>query len=81
MSERLAPSERHIFKHGDQKVYEWDQTLHDVNIYINAPPGVRAKQLSVIVTVTHLTISIAGNPPYLNVRPHFPMPRDLNSAR
>lgn len=67
MSDRLAPSKRHIFQHEGQKVYEWDQTLHDVNIYIDAPPGVRAKQLVVIVTATHLTVSIAGNPPYLNV--------------
>jgi len=67
MSERLAPSEKHLFQHDGQKVYEWDQTLHDVNIYIDAPRGVRAKQLSVIVTVQHLTVSIAGNPPYLNV--------------
>lgn len=66
MTDRLAPSSRHVFQHEGQKVYEWDQTLQDVNIYIDAPPGIRAKQLVVTVAATHLTVSIAGNPPYLN---------------
>ena len=76
MSDRLAPTSRHVFKHGGQEIYAWHQTLHDVNIYIDAPPGVRAKQLAVTVTATHLTVSIADNPPYLNVSGTVPSIND-----
>lgn len=29
---------RQQFKHGDRVVYEWDQNMEDVNIYIECPP-------------------------------------------
>ncbi|RVW29630.1 hypothetical protein CK203_100972 [Vitis vinifera] len=40
MSEKLAPEKRHSFFHGSQKVFEWDQTLEEVNVYITLPPNV-----------------------------------------
>jgi hypothetical protein len=32
MAERLAPSEKHTFTHNGRTVYEWDQTLTEVNM-------------------------------------------------
>ena len=29
---------RQQFKHGDRVVYEWDQNIDDVNIFIDPPP-------------------------------------------
>ena len=29
---------RQQFKYGDRVVYEWDQNIDDVNIYIDPPP-------------------------------------------
>lgn len=49
-------------------VYEWDQTLDEVNIYIPAPPKISAKLLSVKIEVNHVTVGMVGNPPYLSVR-------------
>eukprot|EP00294_Goniomonas_avonlea_P003995 CAMPEP_0114549370 /NCGR_PEP_ID=MMETSP0114-20121206/5492_1 /TAXON_ID=31324 /ORGANISM="Goniomonas sp, Strain m" /LENGTH=269 /DNA_ID=CAMNT_0001734049 /DNA_START=18 /DNA_END=828 /DNA_ORIENTATION=+ len=57
---------RKQFKHGDQVVYEWDQSLDEVNIYITMPPGCLAKHLTVDIKAQHLKIGITGNPPYLN---------------
>ena len=34
---RAKAKGRQQFKHGDNVIYEWDQTLDEVNIYI-APP-------------------------------------------
>ncbi len=65
--DRVAPTERHAFKHNNQTVYEWDQAFSEVNIYIQVPQGVRAKQLDVGITSTHLAVGIRGNPPYLDV--------------
>lgn len=67
----LAPSQRHCYTHENRTIYEWDQTLAEVNIYIEVPSGVRAKQLFVEVKQSHIKIGITPNPPYLDVRQPF----------
>jgi hypothetical protein len=52
-------------------VYEWEQSLEEVNIFIKPPPGVTARLLDVNITVNHLSVGIKGNPPYINVRSCF----------
>ncbi|KAK9810591.1 hypothetical protein WJX73_002905 [Symbiochloris irregularis] len=66
MSDKLAPTERHKFTHQGQTVYEWDQTLTELNIYVELPPGVRGKDLFVDITATHLRVGLKPNPPYLD---------------
>ena len=58
---------RHQFRHQDQVVYEWEQTLNDVNIYIQVPAGVKGKQIYVDLETTHIKVGIKPNPPYLEV--------------
>lgn len=65
MADKLAPSKRHAFKHEGRVVYEWDQTLEDLNLYVRVPPGVSAKQLDVKIATGSVTIGIRGNPPYM----------------
>lgn len=66
-AEALAPSQRHSYTHNGRVIYEWDQTLTEVNIYITVPSGVRAKDLAVNIQSQHLSVGIKGNPPYLDV--------------
>lgn len=66
-AEALAPSERHTFTHNGRVIYEWDQTLTEVNIYIPIPAGVKAKDLAIDIQSSHLKVGIKGNPPYLDV--------------
>ncbi|XP_056165036.1 uncharacterized protein LOC115683880 isoform X1 [Syzygium oleosum] len=66
MAEKLAPEKRHIFSHNGQTVFEWDQTLEEVNIYIKLPPNVHPKQFYCKVQSKHVEVGIKGNPPYLN---------------
>eukprot|EP00884_Botryococcus_braunii_P023417 jgi/Botrbrau1/975/Bobra.114_1s0016.1 len=66
MTDALAPAERHKFVCQGRSIYEWDQTLGDVNIYIELPPGLRAKDLTVKISSKHLTVGIKGNDPYLD---------------
>jgi hypothetical protein len=51
-----------------QKIYEWDQNLDEVNVYIDLAAGVKAKQLTCDILPNHLRVGIKGNPPYLDVR-------------
>lgn len=67
MTEKLAPSKRHQYLHQGRVIYEWNQSLEEVNLYIEVPLGVSAKQLEVQVTATQLRIGLKGNPPYLDV--------------
>ncbi|GKU93356.1 hypothetical protein SLEP1_g6957 [Rubroshorea leprosula] len=66
MAEKLAPEKRHNFIHNGQRVFEWDQTLDEVNIYINLPPNVHSKQFYCKIQSKHFEVGIKGNPPYLN---------------
>ncbi|KAK9279124.1 hypothetical protein L1049_012799 [Liquidambar formosana] len=66
MAEKLAPEKRHSFIHNGQKVFEWDQTLEEVNMYITLPPKVHSKQFYCKIQSKHVEVGIKGNPPYLN---------------
>uniref|UniRef100_A0A0E0C5T2 CS domain-containing protein n=1 Tax=Oryza meridionalis TaxID=40149 RepID=A0A0E0C5T2_9ORYZ len=66
MAEKLGPEKRHAFVHNGQKVFEWDQTLEEVNMYIELPKGVPTKLFHCTIQATHVEVGIRGNPPYLN---------------
>jgi len=57
---------RHAFMHNGTTVYEWEQSLDEVNIWIKPPPGVTSKHLDIDIKYTHLKVGIKGNPPFLN---------------
>ena len=54
--------------HQGRTIYEWDQTLSELNLYVQLPAGVKAKQLYVDISSSHLRIGVKPNPPYLDVR-------------
>lgn len=56
-----------LFCFSGQKVFEWDQTLEEVNMYISLPPNVHPKQFYCKIQSKHIEVGIKGNPPYLNV--------------
>ncbi|GHP08077.1 hypothetical protein PPROV_000681900 [Pycnococcus provasolii] len=67
MTSRLAPTSRHAYLSTDgRSIYEWDQTVDEINVYITSPPGVTAKALAVTIGVSRLAVGIKGNPPYLD---------------
>ncbi|KAJ9540695.1 hypothetical protein OSB04_027201 [Centaurea solstitialis] len=55
-----------------EKVFEWDQTLDEVNMYITLPKEVPTKLFYCKIQSKHVEVGIKGNPPYLN--------HDLSSA-
>ena len=48
-------------------VFHFFSLEQDVNMYIQTPPGCRAKHLDVKMTPSQLTIGLKGNPPFINV--------------
>jgi hypothetical protein len=79
---RVPPSSPpHLFRRGaalgcsagvaaaaDRTIYEWEQSLDEVNVFITPPEGVVARMLDVKIDVMHLKIGLKGNPPFLDVR-------------
>lgn len=69
--------------HEGRTIYEWDQSLEEVFIYIKAPdcllennlkeikknlkPGEQPPKLEVIFKPNEVSIGLKGLPPYLNV--------------
>ncbi|RLN61255.1 hypothetical protein BBJ29_001596 [Phytophthora kernoviae] len=52
--------QRRAFKHDGQDIYEWEQSLEEVNIFIKPPPGVTAQQIQCDITVNHVTLGLHG---------------------
>ena len=57
---------RHVFRHEGRDIYEWDQSLEEVGIWIKPPPGVTSKHLDITIASGHLKVGIKGNPPFLD---------------
>jgi len=47
-------------------IYEWEQTLEGVDIFIAPPEGVRAKMIDCKIAPNRLTVGLKGNPPFIN---------------
>lgn len=47
-------------------VYEWEQTLDDLHVYIQPPPNVTAKMLECTIASTTMMIGLRDNLPFLN---------------
>eukprot|EP01132_Coremiostelium_polycephalum_P001987 gene1987-2445_t len=57
---------RRKFIYNNVTVYEWEQSIDEVNIYVTPPNGVTAKMVSCTITPTRLTLGLKGNPPFIN---------------
>ena len=73
---------RQQFKYEDRVIYEWDQTMDDLNVYIKPPefvlprnkdairkqlkPGESMPELDIKIKSTHLSVGLKGNPPFLD---------------
>lgn len=61
------PNGRLSFRLEDgREIYQWEQTLDDVLVYIRPPPGVAARMISCQITPTRVTLGIQGNPPFMD---------------
>lgn len=54
------------FEHGGRTIYEWEQSLTEVNIYLEPPPGVTAKMLEIVISHRHLRVGLKGAPPFID---------------
>lgn len=49
-------------------LYEWEQDLSDVHMYIAPPPQVKAKEIQIQIHPNRLRVGLIGKPPLFDVR-------------
>jgi hypothetical protein len=54
------------FEHDGRTVYEWEQSLTEVNIYIEPPPGLPRKMIDIKISHRHLTVGVLNTPPFID---------------
>lgn len=42
-------------------IYEWEQSLEEVNIFITPPPGLTANLIECDITANHITLGLRGS--------------------
>jgi hypothetical protein len=57
---------RLAYTHQGRTIYEWEQSLQELHVYIKPPPGVTAKMIECKIGATSMTLGLKGNPPFLS---------------
>ena len=57
---------RYKYEYQGRTIYEWEQTLEEVNIYVNPPPGVPRNMYDIEITHSHLRIGLKGASPFID---------------
>merc|ERR1719408_561859 len=57
---------RQKFEFEGRTVYEWEQGLEEVHIYIQPPEGVTKHHLDIKIAPRSVKVGIKGNPPFLD---------------
>lgn len=66
----MKKEERQSYVYEGRPIYEWEESLDSITIFVNTPPLHPSVKLSnvfdVKITSSSVTIGIKGNPPYLS---------------
>lgn len=49
-----------LLAHADRVIYEWEQSLEEVNVFITPPRGVTAQDILCEITASHVTLGLRG---------------------
>ncbi len=56
-----AANGRYVFRHEGRTIYEWEQSLEEVNIYLTPPPQVPSRLIEVKIAHRHLSVGLRGS--------------------
>lgn len=66
-SDAAVPGRARCRRPAGRTIYEWQQSLNEVEIFINAPEGVKASMIECEITMERLKLGLRGNPPFIDV--------------
>jgi hypothetical protein len=61
-----AEGGRHRFVHDGNLIYEWEQSIDEVNIYIKPPPDLPKAKLNIQISHSHLIVGIKDLNPFID---------------
>jgi hypothetical protein len=61
MTKKGTEKGRYKFEYQGRTVYEWEQNLEEVNIYLHPPPGMPRHMIVIDIAHKHLTVGIKGH--------------------
>lgn len=56
---------RLVYEHDGKVMYEWEQTIDEINVYVKSPHGVDAKLLECVIRPGSLALGVKDEPPFL----------------
>jgi len=59
-------STRLAYQYEGRIIYEWEQSLEEVLIFIKPPPGVKALHMAITISPKRLCIGLKGAPPFMD---------------
>jgi hypothetical protein len=66
MKTKKGKEGRFKFEYEGRTIYEWEQSLEEVNIYLEPPPGVSRHLIAINIGHTHLTVGLQNTPPFID---------------
>lgn len=66
MTKKDKKTGRIQFEYEGRIIYEWEQTIDDVSIYIKPPPEVTRQMLNIKISHLRLTVGLHGCPPFVD---------------
>eukprot|EP01067_Filipodium_phascolosomae_P008549 Filipodium_phascolosomae@DN730_c0_g1_i1.p1 len=57
---------RQAFTYQGRTIYEWDQTLDEVHVYLSPPEGTTKQHFNITIEPRKLTVGLHGNPPFID---------------
>jgi len=63
---RKGKEGRYRFEYQGRLIYEWEQSLEEVNIYIEPPPNVPRQMFDIEITHRHLRVGLKDAPPFID---------------
>ena len=54
------------FEHDGRTIYEWDQSLNEVNIYIEPPKDLPTKLINIVISHLHLKVGIINTVAFID---------------
>uniref|UniRef100_A0A0G4FK65 CS domain-containing protein n=1 Tax=Chromera velia CCMP2878 TaxID=1169474 RepID=A0A0G4FK65_9ALVE len=57
---------RQAFMYDQRVIYEWEQSIDEVHVYIKPPEGVTKHHLDIKLEPRKVSVGLKGNPPFLS---------------
>jgi CS domain len=51
---------RYVYYYDNREIYQWDQSLDTITLYLDPPPNCQAKDLDIVIATNHIKVRLRG---------------------